>query len=74
MGNSGGSTVGIALTDAWLKGRIRPGMTVVLSAFGVGLSWAGAVVRWPEHALGPVCTVDFSQSPPAPPAQRWPQG
>jgi len=70
IGNSGGSTVGITLTDAWLKGRIRPGMTIVLSAFGVGLSWAGAVIRWPEKALGPVCTVDFGGSPEAPPNQR----
>lgn len=66
VGNSGGSTVGIALTDAWIKGRLKPGMRVVLSAFGVGLSWAGALVRWPEQTLGPVCTVDFSGSPPAP--------
>ncbi len=72
VGNSGGSTVGIALTDAWLKGRIKPGMTVVLSAFGVGLSWAGAVVRWPQNSLGPVCTVDFSGSPAVPPNQKNP--
>jgi 3-oxoacyl-[acyl-carrier-protein] synthase-3 len=66
VGNSGGSTVGIALTDAWLKGRLKPGMRVVLSAFGVGLSWAGALVKWPEHTYGPVCTVDFSSSPATP--------
>jgi len=70
VGNSGGSTVGIALTDAWLKGRLKPGMRVVLSAFGVGLSWAGAVIRWPKQTLGPVCTVDFSGSPAAPANQR----
>lgn len=70
IGNSGGSTVGIALTDAWLKGRLQAGMTVVLSAFGVGLSWAGAVVRWPKETLGPACTVDYTGSPPPPPNQR----
>lgn len=70
VGNSGGSTVGIALTDAWLEGRIKPGMRIVLSAFGVGLSWAGAIVRWPQHTFGPVCTVDFSESPECPPNQR----
>jgi 3-oxoacyl-[acyl-carrier-protein] synthase-3 len=69
VGNSGGSTVGIALTDAWLKDRVKPGMRVVLSAFGVGLSWAGAVMIWPDYTLGPVCTVDFAGSPPAPPNQ-----
>lgn len=72
VGNSGGSTVGIALTDAWLKGRIRPGMTVVLSAFGVGLSWGGAIVRWPKNFLGPVCTVEFSGGPKTPSKQAIP--
>lgn len=70
VGNSGGSTVAIALTDAWLKGRLRPGMTVVLSAFGVGLSWAGAIVRWPESSLGPVNTGEFANSPETPANQR----
>lgn len=70
IGNSGGSTVGVTLTDAWLKGRIRPGMKILLSAFGVGLSWAGAIIRWPEKTLGPVCTVDYTGSPPVPPNQR----
>ena len=69
VGNSGGSTVGIALTDAWLKGRIKPGMRVVLSAFGVGLSWAGTIIHWPENTLGPVCTVDYAGSPARPPNQ-----
>jgi len=70
VGNSGGSTVGIALTDAWLKGRVKPGMRVVLSAFGVGLSWAGVLIQWPEKTLGPVCTVDYTGSPPRPPNQQ----
>ncbi len=69
VGNSGGSTVGIALTDAWLEGRVKPGMNIVMTAFGVGLSWVAALVRWPEHTLGPVCTVDFSDSPPRPEKQ-----
>lgn len=66
VGNSGGSTVGIALTDAWLKGRIKPGMRIVLSAFGVGLSWAAVLIHWPENSLGPVCTADFTDSPARP--------
>lgn len=73
VGNSGGSTVGVALTDAWLKGRLKPGMTVVLSAFGVGLSWSGAVVRWPQSTLGPVCTVDYTGSP-SPPQNQHNEG
>lgn len=46
VGNSGGSTVAIALTDALEKGRLKPGMKVLLAAFGVGLSWGSAVLVW----------------------------
>jgi 3-oxoacyl-[acyl-carrier-protein] synthase-3 len=46
VGNSGGSTVAIALSDALEKGRLKPGMKVVLSAFGVGLSWGSTVLEW----------------------------
>ena len=70
VGNSGGSTVGIALTDAWLAGRVQPGKLVVLAAFGVGLSWAVALVRWPQDGmLGPVCEVDFTGGPDKPASQ-----
>jgi 3-oxoacyl-[acyl-carrier-protein] synthase-3 len=47
-GNSGGSTVGIALHHAVSEGRIKPGSKVVMSAFGVGLSWAHTVMIWPQ--------------------------
>jgi 3-oxoacyl-[acyl-carrier-protein] synthase III len=46
LGNSGGSTVGICLTDAIATGALKPGMKVLLSAFGVGLSWASAFCVW----------------------------
>ncbi|MBI4659286.1 MAG: ketoacyl-ACP synthase III [Verrucomicrobia bacterium] len=69
VGNSGGSTVGIALTDAWLKGRIKPGMKILMAAFGVGLSWAGTIIRWPDRTLGAVCKVDYSSSPLKPNSQ-----
>lgn len=58
FGNSGGSTVGIALTDAWLEGRLRPGMRVVLAAFGVGLSWAATLIEWPEQTRNPACSME----------------
>ncbi len=53
-GNSGGSTVPIAMSEAWSAGRLRPGSLVALVAFGVGLSWAATLMRWPDQALGPV--------------------
>ncbi len=70
LGNSGGTTVAIALTDAWLEGRIKPGMNIVLCAFGVGLSWSATLLKWPETTLGPVCTVDYSSSPQKPLSQQ----
>ncbi len=42
-GNCGGSSVGIALCDALLEGRIGPKSRLLFSAFGVGLSWANAL-------------------------------
>lgn len=52
LGNSGGSTVAIALADAVNTGVLRPGMKVMLSAFGVGLSWGSCIVVWPGRATG----------------------
>jgi 3-oxoacyl-[acyl-carrier-protein] synthase-3 len=43
FGNSGGSTVGISLWHALNDKKIKSNDTVVLSAFGVGLSWANAL-------------------------------
>ena len=54
IGNTSGSTVPIVLADAWRAGKIRPGMLVLMIGFGVGLSWAATVVRWPEDTLGVV--------------------
>jgi 3-oxoacyl-[acyl-carrier-protein] synthase-3 len=54
IGNTSGSSVPIALTDAWRAGKIHPGARVLLIGFGVGLSWAATVIRWPDEALGVV--------------------
>jgi 3-oxoacyl-[acyl-carrier-protein] synthase-3 len=54
LGNSGGSTVAICLADAIKKGRVQPGSRLMLSAFGVGLSWASALMTWPTSARGAV--------------------
>lgn len=44
-GNSGGSTVGISLWHAINDGLVKPDSFIVMSAFGVGLSWANALYR-----------------------------
>jgi 3-oxoacyl-[acyl-carrier-protein] synthase-3 len=38
--------VPIALYEAAQSGRLAPGDLVLLTAFGGGLTWGSAVVRW----------------------------
>jgi 3-oxoacyl-[acyl-carrier-protein] synthase III len=45
-GNTSGASVPIALDEAIRSGRIKPGDAVIFVAFGAGLTWANAVVRF----------------------------
>jgi 3-oxoacyl-[acyl-carrier-protein] synthase-3 len=45
-GNISSATVPIALDEANREGRIRPGDLVLLAAFGGGLAWGSALIRW----------------------------
>lgn len=45
-GNTGSSTIPIALADAIEAGRVREGDRVMLVGFGVGLSWGGVIATW----------------------------
>ncbi len=47
-GNTVASTIPIALLDAQNAGRLKPGARVMVVGFGVGLSWAGAIVMMPQ--------------------------
>jgi 3-oxoacyl-[acyl-carrier-protein] synthase-3 len=38
-GNTTAASIPIALTEAWEKGKIKSGDTVVLAAFGSGFTW-----------------------------------
>ena len=44
-GNTSGASIPIALAEAVELGRIGPGSTVLLLAFGAGLTWAGTALR-----------------------------
>jgi len=44
-GNTVSSTIPIALKDAQLGERLRPGMLVMLVGFGVGYSWGATLLR-----------------------------
>jgi 3-oxoacyl-[acyl-carrier-protein] synthase-3 len=45
-GNTSAASIPIALDEAMRAGRIKPGDTVVFVAFGAGLTWANAVVKF----------------------------
>ena len=45
-GNTTAASIPIALTEAWEKGKIKKGDTVVLAAFGSGFTWASAIIKW----------------------------
>ncbi|MDA8139138.1 MAG: ketoacyl-ACP synthase III [Desulfobacteraceae bacterium] len=44
--NTVSATIPIALKRAQVDGRLRPGMRVMVVGFGVGYSWAAALLRW----------------------------
>lgn len=46
VGNTSAASVGIALDEAVRAGKIHSGDLVLLVAFGAGLSWGSALLRW----------------------------
>ncbi|MCP9450135.1 MAG: ketoacyl-ACP synthase III [Nitrospira sp.] len=45
-GNTSAASIPIALDEAVRTGRIKEGSMVMLGAFGAGLTWASAMIRW----------------------------
>ncbi|MBM3872986.1 MAG: ketoacyl-ACP synthase III [Verrucomicrobia bacterium] len=45
-GNTSAASIPIALHEARTQGRVQPGQLVLLVAFGAGLTYGGALVRW----------------------------
>jgi 3-oxoacyl-[acyl-carrier-protein] synthase-3 len=45
-GNMSAASIPIALDEAVRAGRIKDGSLVMLGAFGAGLTWASAMIRW----------------------------
>jgi 3-oxoacyl-[acyl-carrier-protein] synthase-3 len=46
VGNLASASIPVALRMEELAGRLRPGMKVMLVAYGVGLSWGACLVDW----------------------------
>ncbi|HLT35184.1 MAG TPA: beta-ketoacyl-ACP synthase III [Enhygromyxa sp.] len=44
-GNMSAATIPVAIHEAREAGRMAPGSTVALAAFGTGLTWGGAILR-----------------------------
>ncbi len=45
-GNTSAASIPMALGEAEASGRLKPGMLVLLVAFGAGFTWGSAVIRW----------------------------
>ncbi len=48
-GNMSAATVPVALVEALEEGRVKPGSTLLLPAFGAGLTWCAHLVKWGER-------------------------
>ncbi len=46
LGNASAATLPVALVSALDDGRLKPGVRVLLSAFGAGFTWGGGVIEW----------------------------
>ncbi len=52
IGNASAAMLPVGLATAMADGRLVPGSRVVLSAFGAGFVWGGAVVEWGAARCG----------------------
>jgi 3-oxoacyl-[acyl-carrier-protein] synthase-3 len=61
-GNMSAGTVPVALVEALEEGRVKPNDTLLLTAFGGGLTWCAHLVRWGERVT-PVGVSDAELPP-----------
>src|SRR5437588_275348 len=45
-GNTSAASIPLALDEAVQAGRVKPGSRILMAAFGSGLTWASALVKW----------------------------
>lgn len=46
FGNTSAASIGLALDEAYQKGRIQSGDLILLVAFGAGLTWGASLIKW----------------------------
>ncbi len=61
-GNTSAATIPVALTEALDQGMLTPGANLVFAAFGGGLTWAAAAVKWGSRVT-PLGTSDAEIPP-----------
>jgi 3-oxoacyl-[acyl-carrier-protein] synthase-3 len=50
-GNTSSGSIPLALADAQVEGRLRPGSLVLMTGMGAGLTWGSALMRWTIGAV-----------------------
>ncbi|TFH90263.1 beta-ketoacyl-ACP synthase III [Vibrio ouci] len=53
FGNTSSASIPITLTKHVLEGTIKPGNKVAITAFGGGITWGAAILKWPEINIEP---------------------
>ena len=56
-GNTSAATVPIALCEALEQGRVKPNSYLLTAAFGAGLTWGAALIKWGDRVT-PIASCD----------------
>jgi 3-oxoacyl-[acyl-carrier-protein] synthase-3 len=51
-GNTSSGSIPLALADAAVDGRLRPGKLVLMTGMGAGLTWGSALMEWTTEMEG----------------------
>jgi len=60
--NTSAATIPVALCEAVEQGLIKPGANVAIPAFGAGLTWGAAIVKWGDRVT-PLAETDVELEP-----------
>ena len=60
--NTSTSSIPIALCEALEQGRVKPGMTILMAAFGAGLTWGASLIKWGDRTT-PLSTTEIDLPP-----------
>jgi 3-oxoacyl-[acyl-carrier-protein] synthase-3 len=49
VANTSSASIPLALHQAEREGRLQPGATIAIAAFGAGFVWGAGIIGWKEH-------------------------